>query len=162
MRAPASAADTLTVDVIAEWSGKRPDELSFARLASGKPYVAGGPPFNVSHSGDWVAVAVASSGEVGVDVERIRPVKSRVAKRVFGTTDLSDAEFTRWWTIAEACVKADGRGVGLLREGGFGPVGDADTGTWRGYRWWSGQVEGASWAVALSDPGAGEPDVRVL
>ena len=159
---PKPAAETLAVDVVAEWSGRRPQELSLARLPSGKPYIAGGPPLSVSHSGDWVGVAVADSGAVGVDIECVRAVKPRVVRRVFGIADLTPDEFTRWWAIAEACVKADGRGLGLLLDHTFGPIGNEQTGTWRGYRWWSGRVECACWAVALSEETTAEPVVRVV
>jgi phosphopantetheinyl transferase len=156
------AADVLATRIVAQWWGRAVEEVHFERSANGKPYVAGGPAFNVSHSGEWVAVAVAGSGDLGVDIECVRPVKQRVARRVFGTTDLTPDEFTRRWAIAEACVKADGRGIGLLLdEGGFASLGDSTNGTWRGYRWWSGRVEGAYWAVALSEETAVEPVVRL-
>jgi len=160
-RGSALSAKELAARLIAERMGCPPDELRLEESADGKPYVVDGPPFNVSHSGDWVAVAVAAGGAVGVDIECVRPVKPRVARRVFGTAELMPDEFTRRWAIAEACVKADGRGIGLLLDHGFGPIGEEQTGTWRSYRWWSGRVEGAYWAVALSQETAVEPVVRL-
>jgi hypothetical protein len=163
-RMPASAAETLALDVVGEWWGRAPYTLRVERSRGGKPYVVDsestlGPPFNISHSRAWIAVAVAASGDVGVDVERVRPVKPRVAQRVFGTVDLTDDEFTRRWAIAEACAKADGRGIALLLEGSFPAA--AETGTWRGYHWRSGRIADAHWAVALSEP-ISELDIRIL
>lgn len=47
--------------------------LTFANSAFGKPLLAmpGAPPFNVSHAGACAIIAIADSGDVGVDIERI-------------------------------------------------------------------------------------------
>lgn len=75
--------------------------------------------FNLSHSGGWTVVAL-SDGEVGVDVQQVRPVDAGVAKRFFtdgerrqieaagdGATEL----FYRIWTVKEAYLKALGTGL---------------------------------------------------
>ena len=97
--------------------------LRFRYGRHGKPYLPGGPSFNVSHSVEFLAVAVADEGRVGVDVERLRPVRrsDRVAARRFapseqawlGATGLRerDAAFLRIWTRKEAFAKALGSGL---------------------------------------------------
>ncbi|HEV2254368.1 MAG TPA: 4'-phosphopantetheinyl transferase superfamily protein [Streptosporangiaceae bacterium] len=67
----------LAKTVIAACTGQRPAQVSFDRACRqcgqphGKPAVRGGSPeFSISHSGDLVAVAVATA-PVGVDVEQL-------------------------------------------------------------------------------------------
>ena len=75
--------------------------------------------FNISHSGAWTVAAVSDS-EVGVDVQQVKPVDMRLAKRFFtaeewrrieeagdGATEL----FYRFWTVKEAYLKALGTGL---------------------------------------------------
>jgi len=68
---------------IEQVTGTRPNG-SFIVGEKGKPHPEGinGMHFNVSHSGEWVVVAV-SAYTVGVDVERIRKVPDGVAERFF-------------------------------------------------------------------------------
>ncbi|MBQ9873174.1 MAG: 4'-phosphopantetheinyl transferase superfamily protein [Thermoguttaceae bacterium] len=86
--------------------------------ASGKPYLENGPEFNLSHSGSFVALAVASK-PIGCDVqvrEKISP--ELIAKRFFAPSETAlifDAEplereriFYRIWTLKESFVKALG------------------------------------------------------
>ena len=67
----------LAKTVVAACTGQRPEQVSFDRVCRqcgrphGKPAVrGGGPELSVSHSGDLVAVAVATA-PVGVDVEQL-------------------------------------------------------------------------------------------
>lgn len=111
--------------------GTGPRDLCFQYGPRGKPYLPGGPSFNVSHSADAVIIAIADKGRVGVDVERVRSVQrmDRVAARKFtpaehawfaaagtGTdadadADLRNAAFFRIWTRKEAFAKALGQGL---------------------------------------------------
>ena len=109
--------------------GIDPRDLRFRYGRHGKPYLPGGPSFNVSHSTDAVVVAVAEKGRVGVDVERVRPVQrmAGVAARKFAPAEQAwfaaagadagaDADernvaFFRIWTRKEAFAKALGRGL---------------------------------------------------
>ena len=90
-------------------------------VEGGKPAMTGGPFFNLSHSGDWVALAVCASVEVGVDIEAHRTVEPDVAERFFSPAERQalnglaaepwrDA-FFRCWTRKEAFVKATGEGL---------------------------------------------------
>ena len=85
----------------------------------GKPE-APGVFFSLSHSGCYALLAV-SDGDVGADLEWVRPVPERVAARVFTPDErrwLEDggdyaARFFTLWTLKEALLKACGRGLTL-------------------------------------------------
>jgi len=113
--------------------GVDPMSLVFAAGDRGKPALASPtiedpPHFNLSHSGDVVAVAVAPA-DVGVDIEVLREISNaeRMARRFFSLDEQSiindlggatrDRAFLRIWTQKEAYLKATGLGVGMpLRE----------------------------------------------
>lgn len=113
--------------------GIQPKNLRFSTGDRGKPYLASpeieNPPhFNLSHSGNVVALIVGPV-DVGVDVESLREVSSagRLAHRFFSPSEQSivnalggpvrDHAFLRIWTQKEAYLKATGLGVGMpLRE----------------------------------------------
>ena len=106
-----------------------------ARLAGGTPasqaIVAGGTcgqgsiRFNVSHSGDLWACAVAVGREVGLDVEAVDPDRkvSSLATRHFSRAEADalaalpaaerTAAFHRVWTRKEAWLKARGFGISV-------------------------------------------------
>ncbi len=103
--------------------------LRFVHNAWGKPALAEShaPVFNLSHAGDWALCTLAPSGDVGVDVESLRPspVVERIdlARRFFSHDEyqaLSSLEepafapaFFRCWTRKEAYIKAKGLGLSL-------------------------------------------------
>ena len=84
----------------------------------GKPRAESGVCFNLSHSGDWVALVVGED-EVGCDIERIKQADAlRLGKIVFTENELrliSDSPdrlgmFYRLWTKKEALLKCMGKG----------------------------------------------------
>lgn len=85
---------------------------------NGKPALRDGrAQFSLSHSGFYVALAVAER-PVGVDVERVRPLDWQVARRCFTALEMDwlSAEptgeaFCRLWTGKEAILKATGEGL---------------------------------------------------
>jgi|SRR6185312_10107016 len=106
-----------------------PADLSFTRAAGGKPRLAGGGIFfNLSHSHRLGLIGLHPTAEVGVDIEyQIRSRNwSGLARRCFTPAecawlDHQAAEeyarhFCRLWTIKEAWMKADGRGLAGLHE----------------------------------------------
>ncbi len=101
--------------ILAEFVGGTAAALPLTAGANGKPFVPGGPQFNLSHSGPLAVLALAPF-PVGVDVEQCRPVESGVAKLVFTPAELaewaaagcSEAVFYRGWTRKEAVLKAQG------------------------------------------------------
>lgn len=88
----------------------------------GKPYLADGAfYFNLSHSGD-IAVCAVSDCEVGVDVQKIKPVTRKLMTRVCTPDELNsidnaeegnDAAFCRLWTVKESFIKQLGAGLSL-------------------------------------------------
>ena len=102
--------------------------LEFALHEKGKPYLASALEirFNLSHSREMALVAVARDVEVGVDIERVRPLPeyAAIAQRFFppGTAPPKGVrDFFRHWTRFEALLKAHGAG---LYGAGATPPGD--------------------------------------
>jgi phosphopantetheinyl transferase len=92
-------------------------DVEIADGPDGKPVAPGGPHFNMSHSDGLALIAISRAREVGVDVERVRPVPraAAIAQRVFSRDEaLAVAEagegdrdllFHRLWVAHEARVK---------------------------------------------------------
>jgi 4'-phosphopantetheinyl transferase len=108
--------------------GLEPGQLAFDSGSFGKPGLVAdagcGARFNLSHSGDMVAIAVRRGGEVGIDVEVVRTIDEMeaIARDYFAaaerqhlarTQDDRDRAFLRLWTRKEAYVKAVGSGLSL-------------------------------------------------
>jgi 4'-phosphopantetheinyl transferase len=105
--------------------GRAADEVRFCYGASGKPTLDGERrlSFNLSHSDDLMLVVICQECDVGVDVERLRPLPEMadLASEFLpggeldrlALVDEADrlATLYRMWTRKEACLKA--RGVGL-------------------------------------------------
>jgi len=120
--------------LLGRYLGVSPHSLGFESGTHGKPRLAGTEPdrglvFNVSHSGDCIAIALAHDARLGVDIEGCRPIKElgALAARCLGPSELTHwrglpetqqlGTFFRLWTLKEAFCKAVGRGIGLgLRE----------------------------------------------
>lgn len=109
--------------LLQRFTGASLPEHSFTTGDKGKPEPEGfnGIHFNISHSGNWVVVAV-SDVAVGVDVEKIRKVPEGVANRFFSESEkkmLNDAGddetkadiFFTLWTLKESFLKAIGKGL---------------------------------------------------
>ena len=83
--------------------------------------------FNLSHSGKHALFALTGEGEVGIDIERIRPhspaYRLRLARRFFSEMEFSAIEglsascaeqaFFACWTRKEAYIKVHGLGLSL-------------------------------------------------
>lgn len=83
----------------------------------GKPYLPGAPfHFSLSHS-DGLCAAVLSPAPIGLDVERIRPLRPALLPRFLSPEEIARAEHdpdlpVRLWTAREARAKENGRGIG--------------------------------------------------
>jgi len=104
--------------ILGERLGRDPRALRFIAGPHGKPALAGGEvEFNVSHSGERVAVAVAATA-VGIDIERERAMRDvrAIARRFFSRGEAAAVErdpslFFAIWTAKEAVIKAIGGGL---------------------------------------------------
>lgn len=125
------AADMLLRNVLSKKLGKSGKLLEFAVTESGKPYLKNEEYFfSVSHSDKYVAVAINKTDEVGIDIEKLRPVKAAAAKHIFTPSEIrfvfndglipdgiiDDTKtlerFFKVWTYKEAYVKMTGEGIG--------------------------------------------------
>ncbi len=109
--------------VLGQWTDTAPQDIRFRFGKHGKPFLAGGPAFNQSHSGERIMIAVAREGRLGVDIEQTRPVKRllALADKQFAPDEAARlhaapererlALFFRLWTRKEAFVKALGFGL---------------------------------------------------
>lgn len=83
-----------------------------------KPRLDGELSFNISHSGDFVALAL-SPYPVGCDIQQIRPYNPKVAKRnycpeeraMIEAEENKDNAFIRLWALKESILKFTGEGI---------------------------------------------------
>ena len=96
------------------------DLLTFSKSEHGKPFLSDyeNIDFNISHTKGMILCSVTDTGKVGVDVERIRPLKYNIMKRCFHTDEISfvesnndDKHFFEIWTKKEAYTKYLGTGL---------------------------------------------------
>jgi 4'-phosphopantetheinyl transferase len=102
-----------------------PSAIRLVRDDSKRPYVAepedSGVDINLSHSGAWIAAAVARCGRVGVDIQVEREIRTGVAERCYSPAELAwmrsapikeqALRFFRLWTLKESYLKATGQGL---------------------------------------------------
>jgi 4'-phosphopantetheinyl transferase len=166
--------------VLAEFSGVPASALTFGQSSQGKPFLTNLPiSFNISHSGDYLAIAIAQQHELGVDLEQMVVKRSRdaIAQRYFHPHEVAflqtlepaqrELAFYRLWTLKEAFLKARGTGIaaGLERavfvfddlqiHSQFAPELHENPNEWRFWQW---QL-GGQFALALA---CRAPDVSLL
>ncbi|KAA3647731.1 MAG: phosphopantetheine-protein transferase [Chloroflexi bacterium] len=102
------------------------EEIEFTVNNYGKPQIVDNSlQFNLSHSGDFVLIAIANSLILGVDVEKIHTRRAKIvlAKRFFSPLEfdhlmqLASGDFVQGffntWTRKEAYIKAIGAGLSI-------------------------------------------------
>jgi 4'-phosphopantetheinyl transferase len=122
------AAHAALRGILASYLGAAPASLAFGAGTHGKPFLHSpghgrSLRFSLSHSGALALVAVSLEREVGVDVERVRPLsdldgfvarylspREREAIARSPSTDRLRA-FFETWTLKEAYLKACGDGL---------------------------------------------------
>ncbi len=119
--------------VLAAYTGQSADTIKLSPGPHGKPELADSPEapdlrFNLSHSDGMALLAVTRGGELGVDIERVRPLDdlSSMVRNCLSADEQRDlarldddqrtSEFFRYWTCKEAIVKAHGEGLGIPLE----------------------------------------------
>jgi 4'-phosphopantetheinyl transferase len=122
------AARGILRSILASYVGLPPDLLVFETNCYGKPSLnaaSGGERihFNVAHSGSLALYAVRTGGEVGVDIEQVRPLADlqAIAASTFSKAENLDLQslprhqyqeaFFTCWTRKEAFIKAVGQGL---------------------------------------------------
>lgn len=129
------AGEMLARKAICNWCDVAVEDILFDIRKQGKPYAVGlDVEFNISHSGDMVVCAIDSS-PVGIDIEKIRPIDLKVAKRICSNDELvylfgympneqdfvctTDKEiltrFFEVWTKKEAYTKWLGSGIDTVK-----------------------------------------------
>lgn len=123
--------------LLAQCLEQPPACLSFESGEFGKPALAAtvgsdrsaAPHFNISHSGDWILIALAMDRPVGIDVECLRMDMAceTIAARFFSPRERQalaslpaeqrTAAFFECWTRKEAYLKARGDGLTLALDG---------------------------------------------
>ncbi|MFD0589633.1 4'-phosphopantetheinyl transferase family protein [Paenibacillus sp. GCM10027627] len=100
------------------------EHIRFVENEFGKPALCGFEKFqfNISHSGDWVAVFL-SDVPIGIDVEEIRPIDTNIAESYMAPAEYEDimdknererlSYFYDLWTLKESYIKAKGEGLSI-------------------------------------------------
>ena len=120
-------------EMLAELLAIPPRAVPIQIGVQGKPALArglhrSGVRFSVAHCEELMLVALSRVGEVGIDVERVRPIErwARVADRVFNPAERAEigreiasgdepsAVLLRFWCRGEAELKAIGSGISGL------------------------------------------------
>ncbi len=109
--------------------GMAPQDIRFRYSEQGKPECANAPVplhFNISHSGDCLALAFDSQAPIGVDVEQLRPRArlAELAERIMCLEQLAafrergcpQEEFFTCWCAAEALVKQAASSIWQAKE----------------------------------------------
>lgn len=104
--------------------GVRNKDISFLENSYGKPYLESFPAygFNISHSGLWL-VCGACDDIIGIDIEAVRGVDFKVAKRFFCEEEYNELMekpederlnfFYDLWTLKESYIKSLGKGLSI-------------------------------------------------
>lgn len=111
------------------YQGIKPVEVEMGVRTKGKPYLRTDSSlfFNISNSDDLCVYAFSRDGEVGIDIEKIRPLPdiemlidrnltSREKKYVLKSPEQTLSRFFRFWTYKESYLKAIGEGMRLTPE----------------------------------------------
>jgi len=147
---------------------------------NGKPGLSGaaartGICFNLSHSADIALVGISENRDIGIDIEQVRPVFSmdKICRRFFAESeirmlasapeDMRTGLFFRLWTMKEAFLKAEGKGLqGLFRMPPI--IGDAGITGFLNDPWktFSLSASGRTWTVIPFCPAPGYSAAVVL
>ncbi|WP_445222796.1 4'-phosphopantetheinyl transferase superfamily protein (plasmid) [Bradyrhizobium sp. Pa8] len=120
--------------------GVRPADVAITYNVWGKPEVAGGPFFNLSHTGRTALFAVDELAPIGVDIEVEDPaaeqgwfdaILSARERAEFDAGDRAVSALLRLWVRKEAIVKAIGCGFSLAADALDIGLREVDVRNWR-------------------------------
>jgi len=89
-----------------------------------RPFIDNSIDFNISHTHQYVICAISRRGQIGIDIESIRPIELSNFRNTMSPKDWtaittapnSSHKFYENWTIKESVIKADGRGLSIPLE----------------------------------------------
>ena len=86
---------------------------------TGKPYFPNGPFFNVSHSGQYIVMAV-SNKNIGVDIEENTEKDMSSLNKIFNEAEAKmlkvHTDFYYLWCAKESLIKCMGSSIGQIKE----------------------------------------------
>jgi 4'-phosphopantetheinyl transferase len=148
-----------------------PAEIQFSYESHGKPRIASANSqaerlkFNVAHSGGLALHAFTLVGEIGIDLEHIRPefTGDDIARRFFSAPEVARLDklptqtrheaFFNCWTRKEAFIKAKGVGLSLALDQFDVTLAPAEPAALLRTYW--DENEAARWSLQAIDPGSG-------
>jgi 4'-phosphopantetheinyl transferase len=157
--------------LLARYVGVEPQAIRFTYTTYGKPELASTSEraaqvnFNLAHSGGLAVYAFTGIGEIGVDLEDIRPefTGDEIARRFFSATEVACLDqlpvderalaFFNCWTRKEAFIKAKGMGLSLALDQ-FDVTLAPDTEPALLSTKWD-ESEAGRWSLRALDPGVG-------
>ena len=118
------ASELLARAVICNKLGWKNSAIEFCYNDFGKPGLCNARDFhfNLSHSGDWVVIAL-SSADVGIDIEQVVPLDLSIARHFFSAREYHNLNslpvslqlnyFYQIWTLKESYIKMTGQGLSI-------------------------------------------------
>lgn len=109
--------------ILSQYLITNPESIDIRTTAFGKPYLYDSNlRFNVSHSGNYVLIAMSYGNNLGIDIEKMHGDfdYKDIASNYFTNNEIAVIEsentqdlyaFYRAWTRKEACLKAVGKGL---------------------------------------------------
>jgi 4'-phosphopantetheinyl transferase len=157
--------------ILARYLEIDPREIQFAYTPYGKPELS--PPssqaqplnFNLAHSGGFALYALTEVGEIGVDLEHVRPefTGDDIARRFFSSDEIASLTklpanvrheaFFNCWTRKEAFIKAKGMGLSLPLDQFDVTLAPGEPATLLRTRW--DESEASRWSLQAIDLGPG-------
>jgi 4'-phosphopantetheinyl transferase len=150
-------------ELLSHYLATSPAQIEFGYTSYGKPQLVSALPsggdlqFNLAHSGGLALYAFTLVGEIGVDLEHIRPefTGDEIARRFFSVAEVACLDqlpaaarheaFFNCWTRKEAFIKAKGMGLSLALDQFDVTLTPGDPAALLGTKW--DQHEAAQWSL---------------
>jgi len=130
---------------------------------TGKPYIEGGPYFNVSHSNEYSVLAITHSNEVGVDIEYIDERKLKAIRGTLNDVESKEVDpsiLFRMWSNKESLIKCVGSSLSDIKKvPGLPLVGKKN---FDGESFYSKSLVYKGYSLSLSLKNSEEFDVEIL
>lgn len=157
--------------ILARYLEIDPREIQFTYTPYGKPELSTSTSqsrplnFNLAHSGGFALYALTEVGEIGVDLEHVRPefAGDDIARRFFSSDEVArltelpakvrHEAFFNCWTRKEAFIKAKGMGLSLPLDQFDVTMAPDEPATLLRTRW--DENEAARWSLKTIDLGPG-------